>query len=210
MRNELDHYIENNSCRLDDVLVWLERETNIRTNRGRMLSGATQGRFLELFSTLFSPRNILEIGTFTGYSAVALARGLPSGGSLDTIEKNDELEPLIREAFRRGGVTDSVNLILGDALDIIPSLNKMYDLVYIDGNKREYPQYYRLVYEKVLPGGYILADNVLWDGKVCPENKSADAQTAGIISFNSMVVSDPGVKNFILPLRDGINIIRKL
>lgn len=210
MRNELDKYIEDNSAPLEEALVWLERETNIRTNRGRMLSGATQGRFLELFSTLLSPKNILEIGTFTGYSAVALAKGLPPGGSLDTIESNDELEPLIREALRRGGVADCVNLILGDALDIIPSLNKKYDLVYIDGNKREYSQYYRLIYDKVLPGGYILADNVLWDGKVCPENNSSDAQTAGIISFNSMVASDPGVKNFILPLRDGINIIRKL
>jgi predicted O-methyltransferase YrrM len=210
MKNDIERYIEDNSSGLGDVLIWLERETNIRTNRSRMLSGPIQGRLLETFSTLLRPHNILEIGTFTGYSAILLAKGLPEGGFLDTIEKNDELEPLIREAFDRAGVSGRVNLQFGDALEIVPALDRIYDLVYIDGNKREYTQYYNLVFGKVRSGGYILADNVLWDGKVCGTNPGSDIQTVEMIRFNRMVADDPRVENYILPLRDGLNIIKKL
>jgi len=210
MKNSLEKYIEENSAPQEETLAWLERETNIRTGRGRMLSGPVLGSFLELFSGLLSPKYVLEIGTFTGYSAIVLARGLSKGGVVDSIEKNDELEPLIREAFSRAGVGERINLIFGDAVDLIPALQRSYDLVYIDGNKREYGLYYDLVINKVVPGGYILADNVLWDGKVLDCKSARDAQTSEIISFNSKVSADPRVKNFILPIRDGLNIIKKL
>ena len=205
-----DIYIEECSTKLDNTLLWLERETNIRTNHARMLSGAVQGRLLTMISRLIKPKNILEIGTFTGYSAICLAMGLLDEGRLDAVEKNDELELLIREAFTMAGLSNKIHLHFGDALEIIPTLDREYDLVYIDANKREYTKYYELVIDKVPSGGYILADNVLWDGKVYQDNIKTDAQTQEIARFNKIIKEDGRVENFILPLRDGINIIRKL
>jgi len=205
-----ERYIEDHSDRLSDALVWLERETNLRTNHARMLSGAIQGRLLKMISQLVRPVNILEIGTFTGYSAICLAQGLGEAGQLDAVEKNDELEPLIREAFAMAGLTHRIELHFGDALEIIPTLEKKYDLVYIDANKREYTSYYDLVIDMVPAGGFILADNVLWDGKIYQEQVPTDAQTQEILRFNKKIKEDGRVENFILPLRDGINIIRKL
>ena len=154
---------------------------------------------------------VLELGTFTGYSAVCLATALEEGGHLDTLEINDELEDLILEAFERAGVRDKVSLHIGDCKRTLESLkDNVYDLVYIDANKREYCEYYRLVFDMVRPGGYILADNVLWDGKVAMQPMPQDRQTLGIDAFNTMVSSDPRVENVILPIRDGLNIIRKL
>src|SRR5574344_2645017 len=201
-----DDYLANYSSKADDVLLWLQKQTNLRTNHSRMLCGTVEGKLLEFISDMLSPLHILEIGTFTGYSAICLARGRREGGTLDALEINDELEELIHEAFARAGMEERINLIIGNANETIKKLDKMYDLVFIDANKREYEQYYNAVIDKVRDGGYIIADNVLWNGKV--ETEAHDAQTLGIQAFNNMVIQDKRVENVIIPLRDGINLIR--
>ncbi len=190
---------------------WLERQTNIRTNHSRMLSGAVQGRFLMMLTEMIAPERVLELGTFTGYSAICLASRLPEGGHLDTLEINDELEDLILEGFERAGVSDRITLHIGDCKQTLADLRggAPYDLVYIDANKREYVEYYNLVFDMVRPGGYILADNVLWDGKVCMDDLPTDRQTQGLSLFNDLVASDPRVEVVILPLRDGLSVIRR-
>ena len=205
-----DRYLQDSESGLHPALNWLERETHLRTNHARMLCGPQVGRYLTTFCQTLSPENVLEIGTFTGYSAISIALGIPDYGHLDAIEINDELEDLIMEGFRRAGVEERISLLIGDAKDLIPQLNKVYDLIYIDANKREYPFYYNLALEKLRPGGYIIADNVLWDSKVYMDNPPSDKQTSAIIEFNRIVKEDPRVENYILPLRDGLNIIRKL
>ncbi len=209
----LQEYISRHSQPQDEVLSWLETQTHYRTIHPRMLSGEPMGGFLTLFVQMISAARILEIGTFTGYSAICMARGLPEGGLLDTIEIFDEQQDLIQEAFKRAGVLERVRLHIGNALTVIPLLaaqGATYQMVYIDGNKREYSAYYKAVKPLVSPGGYILADNVLWDGKVYMDNPPADKQTRGIMEFNRIVKEDPRVENYILPLRDGLNIIKKL
>ncbi len=215
----IDEYISGHSTGETEALEWIKKQTHIRTNHARMLTGAVQGRFLKMLVEATSPRNILEIGTFTGYSAVCLAMALPADGHLDTLEINDELEDLILEGFRRAGVYGKVSLMIGDAGKSLTGLRKeiledrtrpMYDLVYIDANKREYPEYYRLVFDIVKTGGYILADNVLWDGKVCLDPLPQDRQTLGIAGFNDMVAADSRVESVIIPVRDGLNFIRKV
>lgn len=212
-------YITEHSSAQTEALSWIEKQTHIRTNHGRMLTGAVQGRFIKMLAEALSPERILEIGTFTGYSAVCLAMALPETGHLDTLEINDELEDLILEGFRRAGVKDRITLMLGDARESLELLRKEiledrsrpeYDIVYIDANKREYPEYYGLVFDIVRPGGYILADNVLWDGKVWQSPMPQDRQTLGIARFNDIVASDPRVESVIIPVRDGLNLIRKL
>ena len=219
MMKSIGEYIEEHSTRETEALEWIGKQTHIRTNHARMLTGAVQGRFLKMLVEATAPRRILEIGTFTGYSAVCLAMALPGDGHLDTLEINDELEDLILEGFRRAGVEDRVSLVIGDAKESLARLRKeiledgdrpMYDLVYIDANKREYPEYYRLVFDIVRPGGYILADNVLWDGKVCQDPLPQDRQTFGIAGFNDMAAADPRVESVIIPVRDGLNFIRKI
>lgn len=211
MYNSIDEYILDHSTPLPEALEWLERETSIHTNHSKMLAGPHLGRFLITFSRMLSPQRIMEIGTFTGYSAICLAMGLKEGGHLDAFEKNDFLEPLIQEGFKRAGVAHKITIHYGDALETIPGFkNNLYDLIYIDGNKREYCKYYQLVFDMLRPGGYILADNVLWYEKVIAEPVPKDAQTQEILKFNRMVSEDKRVENFILPLRDGLNIIRKL
>lgn len=206
----MEDYIAAYSQPQDRVLAWIEKQTHLRTNHARMLCGPVEGKLLEMISGMISPRRILEIGVFTGYSSICLARGLKEGGMLDALELNDELEDLIREAYRRAELEDRIRLYIGDAKEIIPGLDpEAYDLVFIDANKREYTRYYDLVWDKVRPGGYILADNVLWNGKVFSEHAPADAQTRGIMDFNERVRNDPRVENVILPLRDGLNMIRK-
>lgn len=201
---------------LNKALEWVERQTNLCTKQARMLSNGEQGRLLQAFSLMVRPTNILELGAFTGYSTICLSRGLQEGGAVDTIEVYDELEDIIRGGFRRAGLIDVpgrediAHLHIGDAKKIIPTLDKMYDIVYIDANKREYIQYYDLVFDKVRQGGYILADNVLWSGKVLLDNPPKDAQTQSIIAFNRMVQEDTRVDNVIIPIRDGINVIHKL
>ena len=214
-----DKYIREHSSPQGEALDWVERQTNIRTNHARMLTGAAQGRFIKMLVGISGAENILEIGAFTGYSAICLASGLPESGHLDSLEINDELEDLIMEGFDRAGVGEKVSLIIGDAKESLAMLRKEiledgarpeYDLVYIDANKREYPEYYGLVFDIVKAGGYILADNVLWDGKVLEDPMPTDRQTLGIAEFNDMVARDPRVESVIIPVRDGLNFIRKL
>jgi len=193
-----------------DTLAWIAHQTHIRTSRARMLCGPEEGGFLSAISRMKAPRRILELGVFTGYSTVCLAEGLALGGSIDAIEINDELEDIIREGYAKAGISDKVNLLLGDALDILPTLEGPYDLIYIDANKRQYPDYWRLVADKVCPGGIILADNTTWDGKVIEEPTPRDAQSVGILEFNDLVASDPRFRTVMLPLRDGLTIATRL
>ncbi len=208
----LNKYLEQFSTPQDEVLTWVQKQTNLRTNHARMLCGPVEGKLLEFLSGMINPKNILEIGAFTGYSAICLARGLKEGGKLDSLELNDELEDLILEAHERANLSDKIELHIGDAKQTLLRLKesgKMYDLVFIDANKREYSQYYELVFDMVNPGGYILADNVLWDGKVYHEPLPKDAQTQGVYNFNKLIREDNRVENVIIPLRDGLNLIRK-
>ena len=205
----LENYMAEHTAPEDTVLAELTRHTYLKEVHPRMLSGHLMGNFLEMFSKLLSPFRILEIGTYTGYSAICLARGLKPGGKLTTIEINDELRHTAKEFFKKGGVQDRIEIINGDAINVIPSLNNSFDLVYIDGNKEYYSEYYQLAFEKVLPGGYLLADNVLWGGKVMDESVT-DPASLSIRSFNRMVNEDQKVENQILPIRDGIMIIKKL
>lgn len=206
----LEKYLIAHSTPQSEELIWLTRQTHLRTNRGRMLSGPILGKFLEMVTKMISPSRVLEIGTFTGYSTIAISRGLAPGGTIDTIEINDELEDLIREAYDKAGITERVRLIFGDVLQVLPTLKEGYDFIFLDANKREYPRYYEAAIGLLRSGGFILADNVLWDGKVYEDSPSTDPQTRGILEFNRIVAEDPRVENVIIPLRDGINIIRKL
>lgn len=215
-------YIEEHATPESEALKWVAKQTHIRTNHARMLSGAIQGELLRIIVQTSGAKRILELGTFTGYSAISLASALPTDGHLDTLELNDELEDLILEGFDRAGLADRISLHIGDCKETLKKLRSemgtdagaiaedlMYDIVYMDANKREYCEYYDLVFDMVRPGGLILADNVLWDGKVCQDPLPQDKQTVGIARFNDMVSKDNRVESVILPLRDGLNIIRK-
>ena len=204
-----ERYVLDCSTPQGEALAWLERESWLRTSHGRQVSGPTVGALLRQFVLLLQPRRVLEIGTFSGYATVWMAGALPGNGRIDTVEINDEMEPLIREGFARAGVADRVRLHIGDALAVIPTLEKPFDLVFIDADKREYVAYYQAVVDDVRPGGLILADNVLWDGKVYADPMPRDRQTVGLHAFNDLVAGDSRVDSFILPLRDGLNIIRK-
>lgn len=194
----------------EPVLSKLNRETNIKTRNPRMLSGHLQGKILTMFCHMIHPRRILEIGTFTGYSAICLARGVQQGGKIISIEKNDELESFIRKYFAAAEVEDLIDLRIGDATQIIPSLEGPFDMVFIDADKREYLNHFNLIFPKISMGGYIIADNVLWSGKVTETPKSSDAQTIGIMNFNDSIANDPRIEKVILPLRDGMTIMRKI
>ncbi len=209
MESASEKYLREHSSPQSEALEWIEKQTNIRTNYPRMLSGAVQGRLLTILAEISNARNVLEIGTFTGYSATCLAYGLPEEGHIDTLEINDELEDLIREGWSRAGVEDKITLHIGDARKTIATLEGPYDLVYIDANKREYSEYYDLVFDLVRPGGLILADDVLWDGKLWQDPLPQDKQTLGIAAFNDKVMADPRVESVLLPIRDGLNVIRK-
>lgn len=213
MDEDVYRYIREHSTQQSEALRWVEKQTNIRTNHARMLSGSVQGELLRMLVKMSGAKRVLELGTFTGYASICLASALPEDGHLDTLELNDELEDLIREGFERAGVSDRISLHIGDCkktlLEFKNEVFRQYDMVFIDANKREYCDYYELVFPLVRLGGCILADNVLWDGKVCAETISQDRQTQGILAFNEMVAADPRVENVILPLRDGLNIICK-
>ncbi len=208
MSKKLEQYIREHSTPEDPVLEDLYRQTHIRFVNPNMVSGHEQGKFLEFISRMISPENILEIGTFTGYSAICLSKGLRENGKLITIEINDELSSFAAEYFEKTGTEDKIVAMTGNALEIIPSLDLKFDLVFIDGDKREYIEYYKLIIGKVNPGAYILADNVLWGGKVI-EKETRDPQTLGIIAFNEMIAGDTGIEKILLPLRDGLMLIRK-
>lgn len=211
MESAQGKYIEEHCSIRNEALDWLERQTNIRTNYPRMLTGKVQGEFLYMMTRMISPRNVLEIGTFTGYSAICMALALEGEGHIDTLEINDELEDLILEGFERAGVSGRVSLHIGDAVEFLRGQDgkKLYDLTFIDANKREYPDYYELALTLTRPGGFILADDVLWDGKVYAEQVPTDKQTSGIVRFNDLAASDPRVETVILPVRHGLSIIRK-
>lgn len=209
MEKDLDKYIRDHSTPEDKVLEELYRQTHLYVVNPNMASGHIQGKFLEMVSFMIQPSAILEIGTYTGYSAICLARGLKNGGQLHTIEVNDELNEMSTHYFALAGVADRVTLHTGRAQDVIPALDTTFDLVFIDGDKREYAEYYRLVFDKVRRGGFIIADNVLWGGKIEGEEALKDPQTKGVVMFNEMIRKDHRVEKIVLPLRDGLMIIRK-
>ena len=231
-------YIEDHASCPNEALGWLVKQTHVRTNHARMLSGPSQGQLLRMLAQMTGASSILELGTFTGYSAICLASGLQENGHLDTLELNDELEDLILEGFERAGLQKKISLLIGDCKETLKGLrmemglseepcgdrqseiedagcevgadtSRLYDIVYMDANKREYCEYYELVFDMVRPGGLILADYVIWDGKVCQDPLPQHKQTLSIARFNDMVSADPRVETVILPLRDGLNIIRK-
>lgn len=206
----LEEYIESHSTAEAALLHELERETYLRVLNPRMISGHIQGKLLEMLVRMIQPKAILEIGTFTGYSALSMAAGLPEDGVIDTCEIDDELEELIQSFFDRSAYSERVKLHIGSALEIAPRLAKSYDMVFIDGDKREYSAYYNMLFDNNLvhSGSWILADNILWYGKVVELVAKGDKQTQAIIDFNNLIISDPRVENVILPIRDGINLIR--
>ncbi len=207
----IDEYIENHTTEEDQVLSWLRRKTYLTTTMPRQLSGRVQGKLLEMFSLMINPENILEIGTFTGYSAYCLTKGLKAGGKLHTIEVKDELEDHLNDFFSRAGILDKVVLHIGDGAQIVKEFSdSMFDMVFIDGDKRQYPEYYENVFPKVKIGGYILIDNVLWYDKVISEVKNNDPYTLGIIKLNDMVQADNRVENVLVPIRDGLTLARKI
>jgi len=206
---EVENYINDHLDQPDVLLVRLERETNLTALNPRMLSGHLQGSILAMMVKMIKPAKILEIGTFTGYSAIYMARTLQPGGKLITIERDDELESLIRKYISLSGLERQIDLKIGKAQKIIHTLSGLFDLVFIDGDKREYCDYYQLVFDKVPGGGWILADDTLWDGKVADPASASDHQTAGLMKFNDLIASDPRIEKVILPLRDGLTVIRK-
>jgi caffeoyl-CoA O-methyltransferase len=208
MDRNLEKYIQEHSTPEDPLLEDLYRQTHIRFVNPNMVSGNLQGRFLEMISKMIQPEIILEIGTFTGYSAICLAKGLKPGGRLITIDLNDEITAFAGSYFKKAGLSSVIEQITGNALDIIPEINLLFDLVFIDGDKREYTEYYKAVIGKVKPGGFIIADNVLWGGKAL-EKGTRDPQARGIVRFNEMISKESDNENIILPFRDGLMVIRK-
>ncbi|MGK0314688.1 MAG: caffeoyl-CoA O-methyltransferase [Saprospiraceae bacterium] len=200
-------YCESVSDSPSDILHELYRETHLKTLAPRMASGPVQGRFLSLFSKLVSPTQVLEIGTFTGYATLCIAEGLAENGHIHTIEVNPELNHISDKYFRELGVRDQITSHIGDAKTVIGGLYRLFDIVFIDAKKKDYSLYYDLVIDKVRQGGYILADNVLWDGKVYSGGK--DATTKSLMMFNQRMKDDPRVETLLLPLRDGLSIMRK-
>ena len=210
MNEQLNDYILNHIDAEPEHLYRLERDTHLRLLYSRMCSGHLQGRLLKMLVRMAKPERILKLGTFSGYSAQCLAEGLLSGDAqVHTIEIEDELEDFLRQHFADSPVGHRIHLHIGDASQILPQLNLMFDLVFIDANKRHYPQYYELVLPWLTPGGFIIADNTLWDGKVAEPHAKIDPQTEGILSFNQMVAADPRVEKVIIPVRDGLTIIYK-
>lgn len=205
---ELQQYAERHTSPESELLQKINRETHANVLMPRMLSGHLQGRFLSMISQLVRPRHILEIGTFTGYSALCMVEGMTADGTLITIDKNEELEARVRGYFEAAGMSKRIDYRIGDATQIIPTLDMKFDLVFIDADKENYSNYYDMVIDKLNLKGIILADNVLWSGKVLDEKPDKD--TSAIMAFNKKVTDDPRVENVLLPIRDGIMMIRKL
>ena len=203
----LEEYIEAHTSQPDAVLQELYRHTYLHEMNPRMMSGPVQGKFLQFLCQMLKPQHVLEIGTYTGYAAICMAQGLPESGKLITIEANMEYEETIRHYLAKAGVNDKVELLLGDAKTILPTLDMTFDLAFIDADKVSYPLYYELVMEKMRPGGFILADNVLWDGKVLDAN-AKEHDTQALIAFNDKVMNDPRVEQVLLPIRDGLMMVR--
>lgn len=208
--SRIQSYSEEHTISETKVLRNLNRETNLKVMRPRMLSGHLQGRMLSMFSNMVRPNYVLEIGTYTGYSAICLAEGLSENGKLVTIEINEELEDFARDYFIKSGYSKVIEPLIGDALQLIPELDYSWDLVFIDADKVNYGNYFDLVLDKVRKGGYIIADNVLWSGKVVEAIESNDRDTKALIEFNKKVHDDNRVENLLLPVRDGLMILRRL
>lgn len=208
---ELLAYCENHTSQEDELLKHITRETHAKVMMPRMLSGHLQGKVLELLVKMHNPKVILEIGTYTGYSGICMARGLSKEGRLITLDINDEIAPMVKRFFEKSGLAAQIDYRLGNALDIIPTLSGNFDMVFIDADKANYINYYNLVIDRMNKGGIIMADNVLWSGKVLvEEGKKIDKDTKVLLEYNQMVQEDPRVENVLLPIRDGIMLARKL
>lgn len=208
LQPDLQRYAEQHTTPEHDLLKHIDRETHARVLMPRMLSGHLQGRLLAMLSHMIKPKSILEIGTYTGYSAICLAEGLAPGGKLITIDSNEELEDTVRAYIKEAGLEQTIDYRIGNALELVPKLTGPFDLVFIDADKENYHRYYDFVFKLVPLGGYILADNVLWSGKVL--QSKPDKDTRAIQEFNEKVQNDPRVENILLPVRDGIMIARKV
>lgn len=212
MRNteNLESYIKQHTSAEPEHLYRLYRHTNLHHAYGRMCSGHVQGRMLKMLTSMVQPQRVLELGAFTGYSTLCIAEGLPASGHIHTVEIDDEWEDELRHTFAGSGYGESITLHIGDALEVVPAIDEVWDMVFIDANKRLYTEYLEMVLPRVRKGGYILADNTLWDGKVLETPMPADGQTRAIAAFNDAVAVDPRVETVMLPLRDGLTILRKL
>ncbi len=211
MKDEkISEYIENHTTDEGILLAVLNRETHLRTFYPNMLSGKVQGKFLEMVVHMLQPKRILEIGTFTGYSALAMAKALPEKGLLYTTDNNEEIENFARRFFQQAEYGNKIRFLLGDALMLIPQLDEIFDLIFIDAEKAQYVNYYEAALKKLRKGGFILADNVLWGGKVVHIDKKPDKETRGIRAFNDFVKQDRRVEQVMLSIRDGLMLIRKL
>tara|TARA_Y100000766_G_C18835648_1_gene570301 strand:+ start:196 stop:837 length:642 start_codon:yes stop_codon:yes gene_type:complete len=206
---EINDYCTLYTQKEDDVLYQLQRETNQKILRPRMLSGHLQGQLLTFFSKMIEPEYILEIGTYTGYSAICLARGLKTGGKLHTIDINEELEDFAFSFIEKAGLKEHIEIHIGDAINIIPSLQKTWGLVFIDADKENYINYYNLVFNSVKKGGFIIFDNVLWSGKVTEEVDAKDKETKTLVELAKLLQDDERVENVLLPVRDGLFMVRK-
>ncbi len=209
MYDSIEEYICRHIDAEGEALAKLNRDTHVYHLRPRMVSGHLQGRILKMMCRMIQPHKVLELGTFTGYSALCFAEGMPDDGEVHTIEIDDEIEDFARSHFETSPYGHKIKMLIGDAIDIIPTLTDVYDLVFIDANKRDYLKYYELIMPKLRPAGFIIADNTLWDGKVIDEPDSRDPQTAAIEAFNDFVAADNRVETVMLPLRDGLTILWK-
>lgn len=205
----LEEYIREHIDAEDNLLKELYRETNLKLLNPRMASGHIQGELLRMLVTMIRPRTVLEVGTFTGYATLCMAAGLPEDGEIHTVELDDELEDFIMHWFTRSGMQERLHLHIGHVLDIVPRLGLKYDLIFLDADKREYPAYYTTLMEYLNPGGYMIADNTLWDGHVTDPEYDKDPQTIGVRRFNDMVAADVDTQVAMIPIRDGLTIIRK-
>lgn len=210
LSEDLDQYIVNHSEEEPELLKQLNRETYQKVLQPRMLSGHYQGRVLSILSKIIAPKYILEIGTYTGYSALCLAEGMQSDGVLHTIDINEELHDFAQKYFNASPYKDTIKQHVGDALDIIPQLDVTFDLVFIDADKENYSNYFNLIIDKIRPGGIILSDNVLWSGKVIEPLGEKDFATKGVLEFNTLLKNDSRIETVILPIRDGLTVSRKL
>ncbi|GLB53731.1 O-methyltransferase [Neptunitalea chrysea] len=204
----LEQYVTDHSENEPEVLQELVRETHLKVLQPRMLSGHFQGRLLSILSKMINPKHILEIGTYTGYSAICLTEGLQSDGILHTIDVNEELEEIQQKYFEKSGNNNRIVQHIGDAKDIIPTLPVKFDLVFIDADKKNYPEYFEIIIPKMNKGGVLLSDNVLWSGKIVEEVKSNDKQTYALLTYNKLLKEDPRVETVLLPIRDGLTISR--
>lgn len=208
INKELEKYILDHTETEDEILRELSRETHVKMLRPRMLSGHMQGKFLKMICQMMNPKRILEIGTYTGYSAISMAMGSSEDCVIHTIDCNDELEYFTRNFIQRAGCENKIKFHIGDALEIIPEINETFDLVFIDADKRQYVKYFEAIYPKLKKGSFVLADDVLWDGKVVEEVENKDKQTQGILEFNDFIQKDERVENLMLPIRHGLMMIR--